>query len=431
MKRGSGPFANADLCTQCGYCLPVCPTYRVENSELHAPRGRVSVILAWQAGTIEAVEAAAALDHCLVCRACHTACPAGVRPAKLALTLRGLVVPKPTLLIRLLHRMTSSHRLTAWLAALLARYQRSGLRRGLRGMGLLRLVPAVAWMEALIPSHRPDLPVPDFPAPSGLSDLPRIGLLGGCMARLFYPAVAPSAARLLAQWGGEVALLDAFGCCGAPFRESGDRKNFLRQARRTLDAFRAVGPMEAVVCDSTVCAVTGHSYARALADEAGYREIAQEFSSKVQTLSQFLASRRRPLTPAPRDPGFGGLTYHDHCQARYGLGMMEEPRWLLTTLPIVYHERPSCDTLSADGCCGAGGDYQLRHPKRSQAIRTEKLAAIFASGADTVVGENPGCLLHIAAGLEQSGSAIRVCHLAELLWAAHSIQQPTQGKVLT
>ncbi|MBF0583578.1 MAG: (Fe-S)-binding protein [Magnetococcales bacterium] len=425
MRRGSGPFANADLCTQCGYCLPVCPTYRVENNELHGPRGRVSLILALQSGAITPAEAAAALDHCLLCRACHAACPAGVRPAKLALALRGQVGPRPTVLSRLLHRITNSHRMTARLAGLLASYQRSGLRHVVQRRGWLHHLPTLERLDALVPRQRSLFPLPSYPNLPLQTDCPRIGLLAGCIGRLFYPAVAPAAARLLAQQGGEVILLDGFGCCGAPFRESGARQPFLRQARRTLDAFVAAGPLQAVVCDSTVCAVTGRSYARALDHDPAYAAVAEDFARKLHTLSQFLASRLTPLTLTAKNPGFAAVTYHDHCQTRFGLGIIEEPRWLLATLPMRYHELAPKDPFSSEGCCGAGGDYQLRHPERSQQIRTAKLAAIQASGAELVVGENPGCLLHIATGLEQADSPVRVCHLAELLWAACAQQQPT------
>lgn len=425
-KSGSGPFANAGLCTQCGYCLSVCPTYRAENSELHAPRGRVSILLAVQSGHITIEEAAQALDHCLVCRACHAACPAGVRPGKLTLTVRALAPPRPTSVwIRLLHRITSSHRLTAWCAALLGLYQRSRMQRGVRRLGLLRRLPPLARLESLIPRHQPDVQLPSFPPPSSSPEGARIGLLCGCMARLFMPGVAPSAARLLCQWGETVVPLEGFGCCGAPFRESGDRKAFLRQARRTLDAFRQAGDLQAVVCDSSVCAVTAHSYARALADDPLYADLARAFSAKVQPLSPFLASRLDRWPPTPTDPGFGTIAYLDHCQTRYGLGIIKEPRWLLSTLPVPCRELVQEGTTAPDGCCGAGGDYQLRHPTRSQKIREERLTTILHCGATTVVGENPGCLLHIASGLEQAGTSVRVRHLAEVLWIAQSLQQPT------
>lgn len=456
MKKGTNPFKNAALCTQCGYCLPVCPTYRVENNELHSPRGRVSILLALQSADLSVAEAASALDHCLVCRACHAACPADVRPAKLALTLRSMVTPRPNLFSALFHGICSNHKLTAKLSTIISFYQQSGLQQLIRRFGLLRLFPALALLEYLIPRHRPKEPQPPplwqekrdtqtAETPS-TQPLKRVGLLCGCMARIFFPGVEASATQLLASLGFEVVILKEFGCCGAPFRESGDRKAFLRQARRTLDAFMAARSLDAIVCDSSVCAVTAHSYARALANDAIYATAAQEFSSKTATFSQFLTRflelkpKDNPTQSSPdnrqaqtvvasaKDPGFGSLTYHDHCQTRYGSGIIAEPRSLLAALPVTYHELPHTTHTSGHGCCGTGGDYLLRHPKRSQKILQDTLAAIRESGADTVVGENPGCLLNIASGLEQTHSAIRVRHLAEVLWAAHLSKPPLVRK---
>ena len=414
MTRGPDPFKNAALCTQCGYCLPACPTYRADNNEFQSPRGRVSVVLALKNNDLTPLEARDALGHCLVCRACHNACPAGVRPAKLVLNARGLTPLSPPLFSRLFHWITGSHRLTARAAALIAWYQRSGWQHRLRRGGWLRRLPGLARLEAWIPEARDPLPSrPVGPSSSG-GEKGRIGLLSGCMGRLFLPDITPAAATVLTRLGFEVVILARFGCCGAPYRESGLRRAFLRQARRVFDEYRAAGPLQAVVCDSGACAVTVRSYGRVLAqafpDQA---DAAQAFADKAHDLSGFLARHTDLATRRLADPGLGALTHHDHCQTRHGLGIMAEPRVLLSALPVPFRELPR-----ADQCCGAGGDYTLRHPGSSGDILKDKTAAIIESGADTVVGDNPGCLLNMAAGLRGAGDPVRVRHLAEVLCAA-------------
>ncbi|MEO5330964.1 MAG: (Fe-S)-binding protein [Magnetococcus sp. YQC-5] len=425
MENPANPFKNANICTHCGYCLPVCPTYRIDNDETESPRGRVAIVLALASGTLTPEEASIALSRCLLCRACHTVCPAGVRPAKLTLLARNLTPLQPLLIIRLLHWITSSHRLTAMAARLIAFYQTSGLQQWIRHLWILPRLPYLARLEALLPASRPNDPIPDFqrsvsrtddPTLAANPDMPRVGLLCGCMARLFYPGVAPSTANLLTQTQTRVTLLHGFGCCGAPFRESGNRKKFLHQARRTLDAFMAASPLDAVVCDSAICLVTVQSYARSLADDPHYAAPAREFSEKVIDFNTFLL-KRLALHPIPFGfPGLDHVAYHDHCQTRFGLGIINEPRKLLDALPVNRREIVPPGTTAA--CCGAGGDYLLREPKRSQDVRTHKLQAIVASGADTVAASNPGCMLHLEAGLRQTGSSIQVRHLAELLWTA-------------
>lgn len=417
MKIASTTLKNASLCTHCGYCLPVCPTYQIENNELHAPRGRVSIVLALAADEITLSEASEALSHCLLCQACHTACPAGVRPAKLALKIRMLQPLHVAVTSRLLHTITNSHLLTHWFKTALSFYQSSGLQAQVRRQGWLKkLFP----LESLIPSYRPFYTIPHFPDPTKTSDSKKnlkISLLGGCMARLFYPGCTPSAAQLIASMDIEVVIPQGFGCCGAPFRESGNRKKMVRQAKRTLNAFVAEGDLDAVICDSSICAVTLKTYARFLKHDPDYAEVADTFASKVFTFSDFIKKHENLLPTTTFNPKMGTITYQDHCQTAHGLGTITAPRDLLAKLPVVFRKLPS------DGCCGAGGAYMLDHPQRSLAILNKKLADIHTTGADTVVGENPGCLLNIESGLNRINSQVQVRHLAEVLWKAYQPKQ--------
>ena len=68
-------------CVHCGLCLDVCPTYQALGVEMDSPRGRIYQIKAVYEGKIAADDPKFRqhIYACLDCRACQTACPAGVQ----------------------------------------------------------------------------------------------------------------------------------------------------------------------------------------------------------------------------------------------------------------------------------------------------------------------------------------------------------------
>ena len=67
-------------CVHCGFCLPVCPTYKRLGDEADSPRGRLHFMRALVEGRIEPDSPTLSrhMDRCLGCRACESVCPSGV-----------------------------------------------------------------------------------------------------------------------------------------------------------------------------------------------------------------------------------------------------------------------------------------------------------------------------------------------------------------
>src|SRR5262249_56918671 len=115
---------------------------------MDSPRGRVYLMRAVTEGRIGLTENFLLhMDRCLGCRACETACPAGVPFGRLIEETRGQIerrVPRPLgrrLLGRFLLGVFPERQRLPRVLALTRLYQRPGLHRLLRGSRLLPRPP--------------------------------------------------------------------------------------------------------------------------------------------------------------------------------------------------------------------------------------------------------------------------------------------------
>jgi glycolate oxidase iron-sulfur subunit len=434
--------ALAGDCVHCGFCLPACPTYQLWGEEMDSPRGRIHLISQLLDGAQAGDTAAVHFDRCLGCMACVPACPSGVRYDRLIEAARGWSqepppgarpLPERPLRDRAVRAMIFGtfpypRRLRA-LTAPLRVAQRTGLDRLLTGRSLAgRVAPELA--AALRVAPQPGRPGQARPARRGFragrpalaGRLPAgrvpargqrravVGMLTGCVQRVFFPEVNAATARVLAAEGCDVVIPPGQGCCGALSLHAGRRAEAARFARRTVAEFERAG-VDAIVINAAGCGSAMKEYPQLLAADAGWADRAAAFRGKVADLSEFLAE----LGPAAqRHPLPVSAAYHDACHLAHAQRITRQPRDLLLAIP----ELRLAEIADAGTCCGSAGIYNLVQPTAAWELGERKASAVLATGADLLVSANPGCALQISSALAARGAALPMAHIAEVLDAS-------------
>ncbi len=409
-----------DACVHCGFCLPACPTYRVLHVETESPRGRIHLVRAAAEGRIEpTARFAEHLYLCLLCRACETACPSGVRYARIAERAREVLGPPGSPAARRVLRLVLRHLLPSprriQLAARALRlYQRSGLSRLLAAVLPGRLRDAQSML--------PPVPARFFESggvyPATGERRARVALLTGCVMSVLFPDVQEATVRVLQRNGCDVVVPGGQGCCGALHVHAGDSAGARELARRNIDAFLQE-EVDAVIVTAAGCGAAMKEYAYLLAGDPLYAEKAERFAARTKDATEFLAGLGA-VPPAGRPetaPAAEKVTYQDPCHLAHGQRVRAQPRALLRLLGADVVEMEA-----SDRCCGSAGIYNLTHAEMSQTLLREKMEAIRATGAAVVAAPNPGCMLQLRYGAAKYAVPVRVVHLLDLLDEAYRNQ---------
>jgi len=236
---------------------------------------------------------------------------------------------------------------------------------------------------------------------------PDVALFVTCLVDLFRPTVGLAAVRLLEQAGCDVAVPRGQTCCGQPAYNSGDRADSAEIARRTLPVLQ---PFDYVVAPSGSCAgMIRKHWPMLFENDPEMSKIAIEVAEKTWELTSFLTDvRGMEAVEAEYD---GVAAYHDSCSGLRELGVREQPRKLLRTVAGLTVR----DLAHPEECCGFGGTFAVKYPDISGRIVSDKADDIEATGADTLLGGDLGCLMNMAGKLKRRGSAIKARHVAEVL----------------
>ncbi|BCJ86701.1 (Fe-S)-binding protein [Effusibacillus dendaii] len=409
-------------CMRCGFCLSACPTYRETGRETASPRGRIAMMKAVATGQLDVSEKFDSdMYFCLGCRACETACPAGVPYGTLLEGAREVVEenrkrPLITRIIRhvAMKKLIPQAKRMEQVSRLLYFYQRSGLRRLARSSGLMKLLPkSMAEMEKA---------VPEVASPAARKERKRmlpakgekrltVGLFTGCVMDVMFFDTNEATAKLLSAFGCDVVYMEGQTCCGALHAHAGDKQEAKQLAKQNIEAFEQSG-IDVLINNAGGCGAALKEYHHWFHGDPEWEERAERFVAAQRDMNELLAT-----LPVPKMRSLPyRVTYQDSCHLAHGQKIRLQPRELIQSIPgIEYVELPE-----ADRCCGSAGIYNLTNFDMSMQILDGKMKQVEGTKANLVVTSNPGCLLQMRAGIQRAGleGQMRAVHIADLLYEA-------------
>ena len=248
---------------------------------------------------------------------------------------------------------------------------------------------------------------------------PTVGLFVTCLVDTMRPSVGFAAVRLLENAGCDVVVPAGQTCCGQPALNSGDSHDARSIARQVVEAFANV---VYVVVPSGSCAGTIKvHYPELFADEPEMSEAVRRLAERTWELTSFLEQVMKARVNVPFQ---ATATYHDSCSGLRELGIRSQPRALLAGVSGLTLKELDAPEV----CCGFGGLFCVKYPEISEKMVNNKADDVLATGADTLLGGDLGCLLNIAGRLHRRGAHVRVRHVAEVL-AGATDEAPPIGSV--
>ena len=234
-----------------------------------------------------------------------------------------------------------------------------------------------------------------------------IRLFGTCLAEEFFPQALDAATVVLEGLKLRVRPVKRAFCCGQAAFNDGLREPAADLARRVLKVCEPGVPL--VVPSGSCAAMIKRHYADLLADEPAMAAKAAALRPWVYEFSQFIVGVMKVKYLGARFERT--VAYHPSCHLMREMGVRDEPRLLLGAVRGLR----MCELGNQEECCGFGGMFSVKFPEISLSMLDDKIARIKESGAEVLVANDCGCLMHIGGGMHRMKLPIETRHIAEVL----------------
>jgi heterodisulfide reductase subunit D len=379
-ELSSQQIIEIDACTQCGECLRHCPVQDVTGNPSVSPPEKIRMFREFirttdglkarlfGAGEVDRKlldDFTKAVYECTTCGACGQNCPVGIFTQRLWPVLRKEMV-----------------------------------KRGLGPLGVQVNMPR-AIEKSGNPYEKPasERYKPWFPEKVKLAERADIAYYAGCMVR------------------GDVLVLNAVGepftmlppeeevCCGFPLFITGQHDLLNDLVTRLVDGYQAKG-VKTLIC-SCPCCVNIMSRDWPLF-------YGKSLPFKIRHITQFVSTAikegRLRITRELQE----SVIYHDPCYLSRGVGVIEEPREVLSSIPGLKLLEFDRNRLNSR-CCGSGGAARKVYHENAIAMGRLTIDEAVKKKADRLILSCPACYAKVNEAMEGHKNRIRITDIMELV----------------
>lgn len=383
-------FSDILNCIRCGACANVCPVYGHIGGHMmgHVYIGPVGQVLTYFYHGIE--NATFLADNCINCLACKEVCASGIDLPYLIKEIQIRINEKKgrPFLSKTVTALLKDRKLFHRFMKIAKIGQKPFSGKG----GFLRHIPLILYKDH---SFRTLPALADEPLRNRWGKIKpvvnnpklKIGIFAGCLNDFVYPEQVEKAIKLFAENNIESFFPKEQSCCGLPLMMVGDKKNSKNVALQNVRVF-INGEYDAIVTLCASCAsFLKESYPKIEDLTDHEKEQITRFSGKITDFRSFVNNYCNSINNENKNII---VTYHAPCHLIRGLNIKESPEELIKKAGYKFVRSDF-----ENQCCGFGGTYTIKYPEISAAQLEKKLNAAEETGAEILVTECPGCILHL------------------------------------
>ena len=345
-----------NICTMCGFCKSVCPSFKAIKWDSALSRGRIILTYGLLTGEIEADDSVMEnLYTCTTCADCERRCTSKVKIVDILELCRADLVKNGHILPK--HKAVCEN---------ILKYNNPfGEEKSV--VETLGIEPKKA----------------------------KVGYFAGCTATYRSKKTSAASLSILKKLGVDFTTVDEV-CCGSVMQRIGwDEKDVVELMKKNVEAIKSLG-VETLVLSCAGC----------------YRMFKKEYPKfvdvpfRVLHMTEFLQEQEIDLKPLK-----GVATYHDPCHLGRHVGVYEAPRAVISKIPELEFKEMEFNRQFSH-CCGGGGGVRSAFPEQSGDIARTRVDE--ASFADYLITTCPFCVSNLELGLGDKKD-IKVVDLTELV----------------